>query len=396
MKPPIPLSEAQARLLDLLRPTETECVKCEDALGRYLAAPLIAQRTQPAADLSAMDGYAVAGDGPWSVVGESRCGAPFKGAIASGEAAQVSTGAHLPLGAEAIVLVEDAQRDANGRLSSNEVVETGRNIRRAGSDFSSGEHVSDAGSSIGPAQVALARMAGLTEMSVHSAAKVAILECGDELVEDPRECADHQIPASNGAMLESMARGEHVRIARKPPVADNLDGLLAAIDAKADADLIVISGGASVGDHDLVRPALEKLGAVLNFWRVAIKPGKPLLVATRGKQLILGLPGNPVSSFVTGFLFMLPAIRKMLGASQCIPRPIALPCTEALPNGGPRRTFLRARLSEGNVTPVTQQSSGALSALAHANVLIERPEHCAASDAGELLDTYLLANGGVA
>ena len=396
MKPLISLSEAQARLRDLARPTETEAVNCEEALGRYLATPLIAERTQPSADLSAMDGYAVSGDGPWSLVGESRCGAPFGGTIASGEATRISTGAHLPEGADAIVLIEDAQLDSDERLMSGDEVVPGRDIRRVGADFTEGAELLGVGTRLGAAQVALAHMAGLTDVIVHKAAKLAILECGDELVENPGDCAVHQIPASNGVMLAAMATTEQVEITRPSPVADDLDALSAAIDGCSDHDMIVVSGGASVGDHDLVRPALQSLGAEIDFWRVAIKPGKPLMVVTRGHQLILGLPGNPVSSFVTGFLFMLPALRTMLGAAASIPQAIDLPCSEALPEGGPRRTFLRAILADGKLTPIAQQSSGALGALAQANALIERPEHCDATKAGSCVPAYLLGNGGLA
>ncbi|WP_209347696.1 molybdopterin molybdotransferase MoeA [Pontixanthobacter sp. CEM42] len=396
MNPPIPLHEAQARLLDLVRPTATEAVRCEDALGRYLADPLIAKRTQPAADLSAMDGFAVCGEAPWKVIGESRCGAPFGGFVSSGEATRISTGAHVPEGADSIVLIEDAEVNTVDSLTATEKPTPGRHIRRAGSDFEIGAQLLDAGVRITPARIALARMAGHAELTVHMAPKVAILECGDELSYTPDMCNFDEIPATNGSMLNAMISLENITAATVPPVPDNLDSLAAAIDAHADHELLVISGGASVGDHDLVRPALKKLGATIDFWRVAMKPGKPLMVATRGKQIILGLPGNPVSSFVTAFLFMLPALRKMLSATDCLPRPIDIPCTEALPAVGPRRTFMRATLADGQVTPIAQQGSGALGALAEANVLIERAEHCDETRAGTSVPVYLIENGGIA
>lgn len=392
----LPLHQAQARLLDLVQTTTAHAVDGNDALGRYLAAPLTAQRTQPSADLSAMDGFAVAGSGPWTIIGESRCGAPFGGAITGGQAARISTGAHMPDGASSIVVVEDAEMGPEETVSTRSAPVIGRHIRTAGSDFEAGSLLLAKGTHIGPAQIALARMAGHARLPVHAAATVAILECGDELAADPAACAAHQIPAANGAMLRAMAASEHCSIATPPPVADDLDALMAAIDRQADKHMIVISGGASVGDHDLVRPALHKLGAEIDFWRVAIKPGKPLMVATRGDQLILGLPGNPVSSFVTGFVFMLPALRKMLGAEQCMPRPIPLECTDALEAGSARRTFTRAILINGRVTPIGEQGSGALGALAQAHVLIERPEHCNETKAGTYVPTYLLQNGGIA
>ncbi|MXO90324.1 molybdopterin molybdotransferase MoeA [Pontixanthobacter aquaemixtae] len=396
MIPPIPLHEAQARLLELVRQTPVETVPCEDALGRYLAEPVLAGRRQPSADLSAMDGFAVAADGPWRIVGESRCGAPFEGTLKPGEATKISTGAHMPVGADAVVVIEDAELGDANSLRAAETPVPGRHIRRAGEDFEAGSRILDAGTRVMAPQIALARMAGESALRVRAVPKLSILECGDELAEDQADCAAHQIPATNGAMLRAMAKAERVHIEHGPPVADNLDSLIAAVEAQSAADLLVFSGGASVGDHDLVRPALERSGANIDFWRVAIKPGKPLMVATRGSQIILGLPGNPVSSYVTAFLFMLPALRKMLGAERCIPHPLALPCSEALPEGGPRRTFIRARLENGTAVPLAQQSSGALGALAQTDVLIERAEHCAATDAGAHVPAYLLGNGYLA
>ncbi|MDN3645341.1 molybdopterin molybdotransferase MoeA [Pontixanthobacter aestiaquae] len=396
MKPPIPLHEAQARLLDLVQPTATETVSCEDALGRYLAAPLIAKRTQPAADLSAMDGFAVSGEGSWRVIGESRCGVPFGGSVSAGEATRISTGAHVPKGAEAIVLVEDAKLASGNQLTATEEPISGRHIRRAGSDFETGAHLLETGTRITAARLALTRMAGHSSLTVHTAPEVAILECGDELSTMPHMCNIDQIPATNGAMLSAMTLTEKVVVQTSPPIPDNLDALAATIETYSGTNLLIISGGASVGDHDLVRPALHRLGAKIDFWRVAMKPGKPLMVATRGKQIILGLPGNPVSSYVTGFLFMLPALRRLLGAKECIPNPISLPCYEDLPAGGPRRTFMRATFGEGQVTPIAQQGSGALGALAQADVLIERPEHCGVTKSGAHVPVYILPTSGVA
>ncbi|MFZ1741951.1 MAG: molybdopterin molybdotransferase MoeA [Pontixanthobacter sp.] len=395
MTPPLPLHEAQQRLLDLVTLTEIETVSPEVALGRYLAQPFIAKRTQPSADLSAMDGFAVSGSGPWQTVGESRCGAPFGEAICVGQAVQISTGAHIPVGADAIVLIEDAAVSEDGLIASD-AAESSRYTRRAGSDFVVDDILLSVGTKIGPTQLALARMAGVTEVAVRKASRIAILECGDELANDPEQCEPHQIPATNGAMVWAMAMSEHCLINRLPPAKDNLEALIAAITSAKDADLIVISGGASVGEHDLARPALQSLGARFDFWRVAIKPGKPLMVAQLGRQLILGLPGNPVSSYVTGFLFMLPAIRKMLGAAKCVPTPVSLEASADLPQSGPRRTFLRANYNGRTVTPLAKQDSGSLAALASANALIERSEHSEAVKAGTYVPTYILGNGGIA
>ena len=282
MTPPLPLAEAQQRLLSAVEPLPAETVAVERAVGRYLAEPLVAARTQPAADLSAMDGYAVRADdlaGPWKVVGESAAGHPFSGSLQPGEAIRISTGALMPPGDGAVLLQENALREAATLALNGEGDPTPRHIRRAGFDFREGDALLEAGARIGPAQLALALAAGRGEVAVHRLPSLAILDSGDELAADPTACAPHQIPASNGAMLAAMAAPHAASVLRLGPVPDRMDAMLAALDKAADADVIVTSGGASVGDHDLVRPALEQWGAQIDFWRVALRPGKPLLVA---------------------------------------------------------------------------------------------------------------------
>jgi molybdopterin molybdotransferase len=399
MTPPLPLAEAQARLLALAEPLGAEELPLEQARGRYLAAPLSARRTQPAADLSAMDGYAVPADelaGPWTVVGESAAGHPFAGELAAGQAIRISTGAALPAGGGAVLLQENATRDGE-RLSLNgEGDPSPTHIRRAGFDFGQGDALLAAGTRLGPAQIALALAGGHSAAKVHTLPTVAVLDNGDELAADPENCAPHQVPASNGAMLAAMAAPYAGSIARLGPVPDTLEAMAAALEAAGSADVIVTSGGASVGDHDLVRPALEEWGASLDFWRVAIKPGKPLLVATKGRQLVIGLPGNPVSSFVTAFLFLLPLLRKLAGAAEPLPRAIAARLGATLPKGGARTEFIRARWNGERVAPLGEQDSSALRSLAAAEVLIERPIGAAAAADGEFVRTYPLDFGGTA
>jgi molybdopterin molybdotransferase len=209
-------------------------------------------------------------------------------------------------------------------------------------------------------------------------------------------CPLHRIPASNGAMVTALARGVPCRLTRLGPVADDLPALLAALDQARDADVIVTSGGASVGDHDLIGPALRAWGATIDFWKVAIKPGKPLLVARRGEQIVLGLPGNPVSSLVTAYLFLLPLLRALLGASQCLPTPITARLTTPLPATGGRREFLRARWDGNAIAVSDSHDSGALASLALCNVLIDRPPHSPAVDAGAFVPAYLLEHGVIA
>ncbi|WP_324695406.1 molybdopterin molybdotransferase MoeA [Novosphingobium aerophilum] len=403
MKPHLSLEEAQSRLLALVEPLPIERVDIDGALGRFLAEPLRAHRSQPPADLSAMDGYAVTADlsGPWRVIGESAAGHPYEASVGAGEAVRISTGAMLPEGAQAVILQEDLAREGQQITLTGEAPEPShRHIRRCGMDFVEGRELLAAGTLIGPAQAALGIAAGHRHLPVRRIPRVTVIDSGDELSTDPEFCANHQVPASNGVMLVAMARSLPVDANRIGPVADKLDDLIAAFEQASDSDVIVTSGGASVGDHDLVRPALEAWGAQLDFWRVAIKPGKPLLVATRqratGPQIIIGLPGNPVSSLVTAYQFLLPVLRALLGASRPIPQPVATRLSAPLPAAGNRREFLRGYWNGETVCANPLQDSGALASLAASNVLIDRPIGAPAANAGDVVEVFLLQNGGIA
>lgn len=398
--PPLPLEEAQARLLALATPLPIERVDIDGALGRYLAEPLGARRTHPATDLSAMDGYAVAaGDmaGPWQVIGESAAGHPFAGEVRAGCAARISTGAVMPAGAGAVILQEDIAREGDRiTLTGEAPFPEDKHIRRCGLDFRLGTQVLTPGLHLGPAQVALAISAGHSHIAVRRRPRVAVLDSGDELAVDFDSCAPHQVPASNGVMLAAMARALSCDVERIGPVPDSMEAMAEALDRAAEADVIVTSGGASVGDHDLVRPALLAWGAELDFCRVAIKPGKPILVATKGRQIVLGLPGNPVSSHVTAYLFLLPLLRALLGAAEPLPRRIRTRLATPLRAGGARREFLRATWDGESVAAQTIQDSGALAPLAASNVLIDRAARDPAAEAGDMVTAYLLENGGIA
>ena len=391
----IALEEAWDRLLGSIDALDAELVAIDRAGGRYLREPLIARRTQPYADLSAMDGFAACGEGPWDLVGEARAGHAFDGALRTGQAVAISTGAALPEGADRIVVKEDASV-AHGRLDADPAPEPGRHIRRRGLDFRHGDALIAAGHRMTAAQIALARTAGVANVSVARRAKVAILECGDELHADPAKCPPDGLPASNGAMMAEMVQSLGAKVSDRALVPDRLDALVEALDAARDADLLLTSGGASVGEHDLIKPALEKAGFTLDFWRVAIRPGKPMIVARRGKQLMLGLPGNPVSTFVTALLFALPALRRMAGACEPLPRSVRLPLDGELPAGGTRREYLRASLGPEGVVPITERDSSALAALARADVLIDRSIDAPDETKGALVPCYLLQNGAIA
>jgi molybdopterin molybdotransferase len=403
MTPPPPLSveHAQERLLTGVEPLAAEMVPAERAIGRYLAAPVFAGRTQPAADLSAMDGYAMRADdvtGPWRVIGESAAGHPFAADILAGHAIRISTGSLMPLGECVVLLQENATRLGDSLALNGEGKPTPRHIRRAGFDFRRGDELLAAGTRVGPPQLALALSAGHGELPVHALPSLAVLDSGDELVVDPTACAAHQIPASNGAMLAAMAAPHVSSIQRLGPVPDRLEAMLAALDKAADTDVIVTSGGASVGYHDLVRPALDPWGAEIDFWRVAMRPGKPLLVARRGRQWVIGLPGNPVSSYVTAFLFLLPLLRALGGANfdQILPVAIQAIIDEPMPPTGDRKEFIRAAYADNTVRQVPEQDSSALAALARANALIIRQPNSPKIEPPRAVWLYLFGNGGIA
>lgn len=398
--PPLPLGEAQARLLALAAALPVEHRAVGECLGHYLAEPLLARRTQPAAALSAMDGYALRSvdlPGPWHMIGESAAGHPFAGTVGAGEAVRISTGAMVPDGADMVLLQEDAAREGETvSLAGTPPAPPQRHVRPAGMDFAHDAVLIEAGTRIGAAQIALAIAGGHSHLPVRRPLRLTVIDSGDELVLPGTLPALHQLPASNGPMLCAMAAELPVTITRIGPIADRLGDLAQALGGAADADVIVTSGGASVGDHDLVRPALEAVGASIDFWRIGIKPGKPLLVATRGHQIILGLPGNPASAFVTGYLFMLPLLRAMLRAAQPLPQAIPARLAGAMGAGGSRMEFLRARWDGVTVTLDELQDSGALAPLARSNALVVREAGAPAKAAGTDVLIYPLGNGGIA
>jgi molybdopterin molybdotransferase len=391
--PPLPLAQAQARLLALAPVLPVEWRAVGDAVGYFLAEALPARRDQPAAPLSAMDGFAMrAADlpGPWRLVGESAAGHPFAGTVGPGEAIAISTGAVVPPGADMVLIKEDSGVDgARLTLTGTAPHPAQRHIRPRGMDFAQSNTILPAGWRIDAAAIGLAIAAGHETVPVRRAIRLAVIDGGDELAVPGTVPLAHQIPASNGPMLAAMTARLPVHATRIGPVPDRLDALIAAFEAAGDADVIVTSGGASVGDHDLIRPALAAMGVEIDFWRVGIKPGKPLLVARRGPQVILGLPGNPASAWVTGFLFLLPLLRAALGAAQPLPRTIAVPLATPMGKGGSRMEFLRARWDGATVTLDHLQDSGALSPLARANALVMREAGAAPAPAGTPVPVYL-------
>jgi molybdopterin molybdotransferase len=388
----LPLAEAQVRLLATLAPLPVEDAPLAAAAGRFAAAPVAARRTQPAADLSSMDGYAIRFadlPGPWRVTGEAAAGRTPAPAIAAGEAARIFTGAPLPAGADTVLIQEDTARDGDRlTLTDTPPARRGSFVRYRGAEFVTGAPLIPAGARLTPARLALAATAGHATVAVHRRPRVALLATGDELVPPGEEGG---LPASNGAMLAAMLDGLAI-VSDHGIVRDDRAAIAAALAAGArDADILVTTGGASVGDHDLVRPALADAGATIDFWRVAMKPGKPLMAGRLGDTLVLGLPGNPVSAFVTAFLFLLPAARALAGAADPLPVTQRLPLAAAIPANRARADHLRARLDPEGLRIISPQDSAALVALAAATHLIVRAPHAAPLATGAMVDAYAIA-----
>jgi molybdopterin molybdotransferase len=390
----ISVEEAQKKLLALASPLSPETLKIEHSYGRYLTRDILAKRTQPSADLSAMDGYAVRiGDltEALNVIGESAAGKPFSGTLGAQQAVRIYTGAHIPCGADCVVIQEDVS--INGQtitLCSDGPAGQGAHIRRTGTDFSSGQRLLSAGQLMNAGAVATAIMGGYGALDVGRIPKIAVIGSGDELVSPGYPANSAQIPASNNQMICAMLKDLPCEIIDMGIVGDNVDDIISSLNQCADADIIVTSGGASVGDYDLMQTSLSQMDAQIGFWRVAIKPGKPVMAGRLGKSIILGLPGNPGSAFVTAYLFLLPLVRHLSGCSQPFPPVYQAHTLEGLPATGSRTEFLRAILAENGIRPLTGQDSGHTTSLAAANSLIIRPAHSLAVKIGALVTFHMM------
>jgi molybdopterin molybdotransferase len=395
MTPLLPVADAQARLLAMALRVAAERVPLAAAAGRWAAEPVIALRAQPGADLSSMDGYAIRFDdlpGPWRVIGESAAGRPFAGPTERGEAVRIFTGAAMPAGADSVLVQEEADRDGDTlTLAGEGPPRRGASVRRKGLDFERGAVLIGAGTRLTPAAIALAATGGHGALNVNRRLRVALLATGDELIA-PGTASDDPLalPEGNSAMLAAMLADLPVDVTVAGIVPDRLDALVAAFSG-ANADIIVTTGGASVGDHDLVRPALEAAGGAVDFWRIAIRPGKPMLAGSLGDAIVLGLPGNPVSAFVTATLFLRPLIAAMAGATDPLPRTLRAELAEPLPANDHRQDYLRATVTDGRVSAATMQDSSMLATLARATCLIVRPPHAPPAVIGDMVDILPLA-----
>ncbi len=371
----ISLDEAQARLIALATPLGEELAPLPVAIGRWTAAPVRAKRTQPSQDLSAMDGYAVSFadiPGPLYVIGDSAAGSPFRGRIEHGQAVRIFTGAVMPHGADTVIIQEDVERDGDwAKVPADYSARLAQHVRHAGGDFREGDILIDVGEPMTPANIALASSGGHGAIKVRRRPVVEIIATGNELVPSGAPVGEGQIPESNAIMVAAMLHDLRCTVTSPGIIPDDLDAIKSAI-RNSKADILVTIGGASVGDHDLVRPALEACGAALDFWKVAMRPGKPVMAGTQGGRLVLGLPGNPVSAYVTAFLFLKPLVAVLSGAADPLPRATLATLDASLPACGDRTDHVRGKRMGNRVSPVGLNDSSALAALAQADCLIVR------------------------
>jgi len=389
----ISVAEARARILAGLRPLPAETVSIADAHGRVTAEPVLARVTQPPADMSAMDGYAVRAADAATVpatlrrIGEAQAGLAFAGRVGPGEAVRIFTGAPVPEGADAIVIQEDTEADGSA-IRVNEAASLGRHIRRAGLDFRAGAEGLAAGRRLAPADIGLVAAMNVPWLQVARRPRVALLATGDEIVRPGEPIGPSQIVSSNALALAALIRragGEPIDlgIAR-----DEAASLAALAEGARGADLLVTLGGASVGERDLVRGVLGEQGLELDFWQIAMRPGKPLMFGRLAGTAMLGFPGNPVSSLVCGILFLVPALEAMQGLPGAAPATTPALLGRDLGPNDRREDYMRATLArdgEGRlvVTPFPVQDSSMLSRLAAADCLLVRPPHAPAAKAGE-------------
>jgi len=389
----LPVADAIEQILGGVEPLPVESVTLSDALGGVLAQDLVAQRTQPPAALSAMDGYAVRADDVakapvmLAVIGEAAAGHPFATEIKAGQCARIFTGGVLPRGTDTVVIQENTSRDGD-RVTISTAAARGRNVRAAGIDFKQGEVLLRSGHRLTDRDLMLAAGMNYPSLKIHRRPTVAVLGTGDELVPPGSSPKDGEIIYSSGFALAALIRAEGAHVIELGVARDKVEDIVACIRRARDAkaDVLLTTGGASVGEHDLVQKALAAEGLDLSFWKIAMRPGKPMMHGRLGAMHVLGVPGNPVSSYVCTFLFLLPLIRRLAGRSDLHAQPLVANLGRALPQNDERAEYMRATLSKDAdgwiATPFPNQDSSLMAPLAKADCLVIRDAHAEAAPAG--------------
>ena len=398
----MPVADALAAILAGAEPLPEEMVALDAGHRRVLARDLEARRTQPPQAMSAMDGYAVRATdaaqagAKFKVIGEVAAGRPFDRAVGRGEAVRIFTGGVIPDGADAIVIQEDTEVDGRS-ITITEATSAGRHIRPAGVDFNKGDVLLRGGSRLTDRDLSLAASMNYPELAVRRRPRVAVLATGDELVMPGSQPGPGQIVYSNGYALRALARAEGAETIDLGIAADTIEATTSGIRRARDsgADILITTGGASVGDHDLVKQSLEAEGVAMAFWRIAMRPGKPMMHGRLGAMRVIGLPGNPVSSYVCAYLFLVPLIRALSGRSQVHHRRETAVLGRDVGANDQREDYLRARLEaredgELIVTPVNHQDSSLLGNLAAAQALLIRPPFAQAALAGAVCEILKL------
>src|SRR6266571_4436697 len=390
----MPVTEALSAVLAGAEPLPEEMVALDAAHHRVLARDVAALRTQPPRAMSAMDGYAVrSADASvvaarLKVIGEVAAGRPFEKTVGKGEAIRIFTGGVVPEGADAVIIQEDTVVE-DGGITITEAAIAGRHVRPAGVDFRKGDVLLKAGTRLTDRDLSLAASMNYHELAVCRRPKVALLATGDELVMPGSTPGPGQIVYSNGYALRALARAEGADTTDLGVAADTVEATTQGIRRARDAgaDILITTGGASVGDHDLVKQSLEAEGVTMAFWRIAMRPGKPMMHGRLGAMRVIGLPGNPVSSYVCGFLFLVPLIRALSGRDPIHHRRESALLGRALAANDQREDYLRARLEEREdgtliAVPVNHQDSSLLGNLAAARALVIRPPFAPAAAKG--------------
>jgi len=385
--------KARRRIFEGIQCLSSRRLSISQALGCFAAEDYFASIPLPAFDNSAMDGYAVVASSckrgqRLRVTGEQPAGRDRQLSISPGEAVRIFTGAPLPRGADAIVMQEDVTRD-DAEIVVNTDVSVGEFVRRRGCDLSEGQKILATGEQIGAATLALLASQGFTEVMVGGEVKSAIVSTGDELVKPGEKLEPGQIYETNSALLQALLQrcGTSAQSVQYCP--DTWDSVTRVLERGMQHHVLIISGGVSVGEHDLVQSALRALGASIDIWRVAIKPGKPFLFGRFGQCAVFGLPGNPVSAFVTFLQFVRPAILKMMGATKLDLPEAPAKLTADLINDSDRPHYVRGKLEDRKFTPVGRQESHALFGLSQSNALL-RVAVGESFKAGEIVDIQLL------